>query len=201
MFKRLLVIVCFILPMISFAENFIAGKDYEDLGAANIPKTKTVIEFFSYGCPWCFRLQPSITKWHKADAAGLEFTKVPVIFHKPWSYYAKAFYVIQSQGLNDKLDPVLFKAIQTDKLTLNSNDAMIDFLSAQGLDKQFVRSAFTQSPTMDLKIADANRTMADYRINSVPTFVINQRYKTDLKMAASEERLFKIIDYLLSKNN
>nr|WP_277619290.1 hypothetical protein [Legionella norrlandica] len=42
--------------------------------------------------------------------------------------------------------------------------------------------------------------MAHYQINAVPAFVVNNKYKTDLQMAGSEERLFEILDYLIRKS-
>lgn len=41
--------------------------------------------------------------------------------------------------------------------------------------------------------------MARYQINAIPAMVVNNQFKTDLQMAQTEERLFAIMDYLVTK--
>lgn len=122
-----------------------------------------------------------------------------MVFNKEWIYYAKAYYTAELLGLGIKLNPLLFRAIQTDKQPLNSNQSMIDFFIAQGVDKETAESAFSHSTTIDMKVSEANALMSNYHVNAVPAIVINNLYKTDLQMAQGEERLFKILDYLVAK--
>jgi thiol:disulfide interchange protein DsbA len=187
----------------AFAETFVAGKDYEVINDAFKPVSGNqvaVMEFFSFGCPWCYRVEPSLTNWVKKQEGRIALTRIPVVFKKDWGYYAKAYYAAELLGLSDKLNPLLFKAIQTDKLPLNSDQAMIDFFVAQGVDKETAESAFTHSTTIDMKVSEGSAIMAKYHVNAVPAFVINKQYKTDLQMAQGEDRLFKIMDFLIAKS-
>ncbi len=196
MLKRCLILFL-LLPLTVFAEEFVAGKDYQLLSTAT-PAKNTVVEFFSYGCPWCFRLEPTINTWAK-EHPGIKFSRVPVVFNKSWTYYAKAFYTANTLGKEAEITPLLFKAVQTDKLNLTHDDTMSEFLVKQGLDPAVVKSAFADSPTMDLYMKEGMATMAKYQISAVPAFVVNGQYKTDLEMAKSEQRLVAILNYLLSK--
>lgn len=197
---RRLLLILLLLPALVFAETFVAGKDYEIVGDGNdrAGGKIAVTEFFSYGCPWCFKLDPAITTWRQEQADTIQFNRVPVVFHPEWIYYAKACYAAELLGLSNKLDPLLFKAIQTDKKHLDSDQAMIDFFIAQGVSKDMAESAFTHSTMIDVKVGEGNALMGRFHINAVPAIVVANRYKTDLQMAQDEKRLFKVMDYLVT---
>lgn len=197
--------IALLLPALVFADDFVVGKDYEQMSASPVKQDNngkiTVIEFFSYGCSWCYRIEPLLENWVKQHQDKIEFSRIPVIFNKDWDFYAKAYYTVDTLGLTAKFNPLLFAAIQKDKLTLNTNQAMIDFLTAKGLEKNLVRSAFENSTTIDLQLDASKTAMAHYHIIAVPAVVINHQYKTDLQMAKNMDRFFKIIDFLLTKTN
>src|ERR1700733_2552124 len=135
MLKRFFSIVICILPMLVFAEDFVPGKDYEIINQLSAKKVESagipVVEFFSYGCPWCYRIESFITEWTKQQGNKIAFSRVPVVFNKDWEPYAKAYYTIHLLGLEATLNPALFTAIQTQKQVLNTNQAMIDFFIAK----------------------------------------------------------------------
>lgn len=197
MLKKLISILL-LVPSLVFAADFSEGKDYQVIHNIPAPKTPTVTEFFSYGCPWCYRIEPQLTQWSQLNR-GATIDKVPVVFRPEWALYAKAYYTAKTLALADKLTPLLFKAIQDEKKPLNSTSAMIDFFVAQGVDRDIAKSAFEHSPTINMQMDNGMALMAQYQINAVPAFVINNKYKTDLRMAGSPERLFALIDYLCKK--
>lgn len=200
MLKRLLMI-CLLFPLLAQAEEFVEGKDYQIITPSVQSGTSKILvaEFFSYGCPWCYKLEPTLDKWAKEHSDKVEFKRIPVVFNKDWGYYAKAYYTAELLNQGDKLNPLLFKAVQVDRAPLNSNQAMIDFFVSHGIDKETAESAFNHSTTLDMKMNEGNAKMAQFRINAVPAFVINGQYKTDLQMAQSEERLVALLNYLVNQ--
>jgi protein dithiol oxidoreductase (disulfide-forming) len=199
MFKKLIGLLL-VLPCLAFAAEFVEGKDYQIVASAPMEqKIPLVTEFFSYGCPWCYRLEKPMEQWVGTLSKNTAVERVPVVFKPDWELYAKAYYTAKTLALADKLTPVLFKTIQDDKKPLNSKQAMIRFFNAHGVDKEIATSAFENSPTVDLRVKNGMALMARYQISAVPAFVINNRYKTDLQMAGSPERLFEIMNYLLKK--
>lgn len=201
MLKRLLVLLCF-FPLAAFAVEFQAGKDYEVITTHQAQdKSKGVLEFFSYGCPWCFKVEKTLERWQVANKNVISLQRVPVVFNKNWEVYAKAYYLANILKKNAEIDPVLFKAIQVEKLKLTTPDKMEEFLIKQGLDKDLVKSAFSKSPTMDAYINQGNAQMVAYQINAVPAFIVNGQYKTDLQMAGNPERLMAILSYLSNVSN
>ena len=188
--------------LMCFSADFVAGKDYQVINAATpSPNSHGIInvtEFFSFGCPWCYRLEPALNHWVQQQGAKIHFKKIPVIFNKDWDYYARAYYTAEALSLNSTLDPRLFKAILDDKQRLNNQQAMVDFLIKNGVNRATAESAFNHSPSIELNIANSQRTMASCAINAVPAVVLNNKYKTDLQMAGTEDRFFAILDYLIS---
>lgn len=202
MFKLIISILLFCSSFVGFGADFVLGKDYELINestSAGKQNTTTVTEFFSYACPWCYRIEPALQNWLTQQGSSIQFEKVPVVFSKDWEYYAKAYYLAKALSLNTKLDPILFKAIIQDKLSLHSNQTMIDFLVKAGVDKKIAESAFENSPSIEMNIETGKELMAHYHINAVPAFVINKHYKTDLQMAKTEQHLFEIITYLIKQ--
>ncbi len=202
--KTLLCFLTLWLPLTSFGETFEAGKDYEVVNAAakvDASADKVAItEFFSFGCPWCYRIEPTLNQWATSNTKNIKLKRIPVVFNKEWIYYAKAYYAAALLGIGPKVNPLLFKAIQTDKKLLNNNQAMIDFFVSQGVNKEVAESAFTHSTTVDMKVQEGNVIMGRMHINAVPAFIVSNKYKTDLQMAKDEKRLFQIIDYLVAKS-
>lgn len=70
MLKKLIAIF-FLLPAMALAASFVEGKDYQIVSNPNATNNKNkapmIEEFFSYGCPWCYKIEaPSIlglVKW------------------------------------------------------------------------------------------------------------------------------------------
>lgn len=196
MLKKLIGLVL-LLPTLAFATGFVEGKDYQVVAsAATDQKGPVVTEFFSYGCPWCYRIESPLNQWTLTNK-NTSVERVPVVFKPDWDLYARAYYTAKTLAMSEKLTPQLFKAIQDDKNLLNSKQAMINFFVAHGTDREIAKSAFENSPTIDMKVKSGMELMAHYQINAVPAFVINNKYKTDLQMAGSPERLFEIMNYLL----
>lgn len=201
MLKKLLCIV-FLLPSLVFATDFVEGKDYVAVNAASIDQTKgpLITEFFSYGCPWCYKLENPLTQWSLTLSKTATIDRVPVVYKPDWDLYAKAYYTAKTLAMLDKLNPILFSAIQKNNNSLNTPQAMVNFFVSQGVDKEIAQSAFENSPTIDMRVKNGMQLMAQYQISAVPAFVINNKYKTDLQMAGSPERLFEIMNYLLRKS-
>lgn len=200
---RKLVSILLLVPAIAFAAVFTEGKDYQVVSNPQTPDNKSkvpvVTEFFSYGCPWCYKIEPTVNDWSNKMGKNAQLERVPVVFKPEWELYAKAYYTAKTLALAEKLSPQLFKAIQEDKKPLSSKQSMIDFFTAHGVDREIAKSAFENSPTIDMRVHNGMALMANYQINAVPAFVVNNKYKTDLQMAGSPERLFQILDYLMKR--
>ena len=173
----------FFFPVLALASDFVEGKDYQVIskGSAIAQTEPTVTEFFSYGCPWCYKMETPLNEWAGKQGKSVQMERVPVVFRPVWELYAKAYYTASSLALSDKFNSLLFNAIQDKKQTLGSNQSMVDFFVANGVDKETAKSAFESSPTIELQVKQGMALMAKYQVNAVPAFVVNKTYKTDRK--------------------
>ncbi len=196
---RQLIFLFALLPSLVFATNFEEGRDYKTIPAATSSSQKSVLEFFSYGCPWCFELEKSVEALQKSLPKDISFQRIPVTFEQNWTLYAKAFYTAKALKQEATLTPLLFQAIQKDD-TLNTSQEMIEFFIKHGAKEAFVTSAFESSPTMNALVKNGAKLMRKYQVYGVPAFVVNQRYKTDLVMVKGDkEKLIALVKYLIDK--
>ena len=113
--KKIVVIISALLAFATQAETFVEGKDYTVLKKQAVTQPTSqkvkVTDFFSYGCPWCFKLDKPLDDWAKQNKARVLFKKVPVVFNKSWELYAKAYYTIEALAPAQNIDDALFDAI------------------------------------------------------------------------------------------
>jgi thiol:disulfide interchange protein DsbA len=207
--KKFIFIILLLIPVWAFADtppspSFQAGKDYLILPHNNSTETAKskgtikIIEFFNYGCPACFNLEPYLEKWLAHKPKNIIFERIPVIFESDWSIYAKTYLTLVQLKREDKITPVIFKAIHTDNMDLSSVDAMADFLNSAEISKtQFLN--IYHSPDIDLAIARNKKITNDFLIFQIPGIVIDGKYKVDPSLSGGNyPRLLETVDYLIN---
>lgn len=201
-----IILIAFLLIPISAvaAMQCEEGQDYSTIAQRGLTATQdniTVVEFFSPGCPACDFIEPQISEFEQsvADSPDVTFSRIPVVFSPPWEYYAKAYYLAKSRGIEKEVTPALFKAIHKDNENIASVDAMVTFFQPFGVSEEDVRSAFSRSPTMDAQLKGDKLAFAAYGFRGVPTIVINDQFKTDLTQAKSGDNMVSIINCLVEK--
>lgn len=197
-----------LLPLISWAADlttFQAGKDYEEIASSAAiplpPKNKVeVTEFFSYGCPACFMLEPTLEKWLATKPADVTFNRVHVTFEPGWDVLARAYYAAKNLGIENKITPDMFNDLHVKGIDLTNEAALRQFFIAHGVSQQDFDSAFHFSPGIDGQLIRSNELMRTYGIIAIPTLIINGKYRTNPRLAGGDsQRLMQIVDYLISK--
>ena len=177
-----------------------ASVGYQELSphidAFSVPGKVTLTEFFSYGCPACYAIEPELEAW-LAKHKNVIFYRVPSLFRPEWVIYAKTYYTAKHFGMCEKINSALFKAVQDDGLDLSTPERMADFFGTYGVDKSQFRAIFDFSPEIDGQVARADNLFHQYKIFAIPSFVINGKYLTNAEMTdSSNEKLFKTIESL-----
>src|SRR3954462_3961817 len=95
-----------------------------------------VAEFFWYGCPHCYNLEPLIENWTQKLAPDVEFRRIPAVFNERWAHDAAIFYTFEALGLLPKLHRPLFDSIHRDHLRTDDQQAMTEWLSRHGVDSK-----------------------------------------------------------------
>jgi protein dithiol oxidoreductase (disulfide-forming) len=159
----------------------VQGTDYALLAPPQAPTTAgkvEVIEFFSYGCPHCYHLQPLLTDWkNKELPANAVLIRVPVsLGRREWGQLVRAYYTLESTGDLARLDDKLFDAIHKDNQQLFDLDALAAWAAQNGIDANKFRSQFN-SPEVTAKASKAEQMSRDYKVNGVPTLVVAGKYR------------------------
>ena len=157
-----------------------------------------VVELFWYGCGHCFSLEPNVNKWQKNKSDNVEFVKIPAIFSKRWEFHGKAYYTMQALGVLDKANDAFFHRIHVLRKQINDLDALTEFLADFGKSEQEVAAAFN-SFDVDNKLRNAKAVTQKSTAQGVPAFLVDGKFHTSVKLAGSQENLFKVIDQLAEK--
>ena len=67
------------------------------------PAKVEVAEFFWYGCPHCYTLEPAIEAWLPKLPSYAYFRRIPAVFNERWALDAGIFYGFETLGVLDKL--------------------------------------------------------------------------------------------------
>src|SRR5689334_12596404 len=58
-----------------------------------------VVEFFWYGCPHCYNLEPYIERWEKSAPPDVQLRRIPAVFNQRWAHDAAIFYTFEALGV------------------------------------------------------------------------------------------------------
>lgn len=162
-----------------------------------------VLEFFSYGCTWCFKLDPYVDAWQKTLPSYVSFQRVPVEFQPTWHTLSKAYYVAQDLKAMDKVHAPLFAAIHNNQVTDSSEETLRQFFTQHGVNTDEFTKAFS-SFDVDRKQKWASAISQGFRITAVPAIVVqgpNGVFISTVRMAGSEENLLKVVDHLIKQEH
>jgi len=179
---------------------FVEGVDYQRIDPAvptSDPGKVVVTEIFWYGCPHCFRFEPFVEKWAESIPDGVVFEQVPSAINAAWTVHAKAYYAFKMMGVQEQIHKKLFNAIHVQRQRLNSLDAIAEFVAEQGLDEKEFRQQYASFP-VDSLVRKGRQKELHYGLESVPTVIVNGKYRTSGGMAGNFNRLLQIIDFLVA---
>lgn len=194
----LLAISILFLPSLAGADVR-EGVDYVRVNPAQPVETGAKIEvreFFWYGCPHCFTLEPVLEKWQKTMPKNSQFVRTPAIFNERWAVHARAYYAFETLGITGKMHNALFHAMHVDKRPLTDADSLAAFVAEKGGDRQAFLNAYN-SFSMPANVNRAMQAGRAYNIESVPTLIVDGKYKTSANIPGGPERLPQVLDFLV----
>lgn len=191
------------LGLICFAAIANADNGYETVSPAQ-PTQNTdkieVIEFFWYGCPHCYSLEPAMNAWLKTKPANVEFIRQPAVFSDLWGKHAKAFYTAEALSVSEKTHAAFFDAIQNKKQKLDSEDELAKFFAAHGVKDEDFRAAYN-SFSVDAKMRQAEAMASRYGITGVPALIVNGKYRVTATTAKSQENILTVTNQLIQQES
>jgi thiol:disulfide interchange protein DsbA len=168
-----------------------------------------VLEFFWYGCPHCYALDPLVESWRKTKPAFIAFSRVPVTWSEGHRSTARLYYTLESMGKLDQLHTDVFKEIHV------NGDPLIGADPNDGAGAERVQTAFVEklgvpedafkkayhSFAVETDLQRADQLEQRYRIEGVPTFVINGKFVADVRSAGGPERLIALVNDLAQQEH
>ena len=165
-----------------------------------------VAEFFWYGCPHCYDLEPTINRWAEDIPPNVRFVRVPAMWNDLLQLHGRLFYTKDVLVRNGKInDPEGF------------HNAVFDEYHNRGnrlLNEQAIRRLFARFGVGDedfdktwnsFEVAQKLRVASDlarrYSISGVPAIVVNGKYRTGGSEAGSYPKLIEVIDELIARES
>ncbi len=183
---------------------FLEGADYKVLDRP-LPRSATgtdtieVLEFFWYGCPHCYRLEPYVENWlETGKPENAEYVPVAAVLNPSWVTHAQAYYTAKALGVTDRIHRNLFDAIHAEGKRLSDRQSLAEFFAEQGVSQQDFDKAWD---SFQVKSAlQKSAFLADRgNIRAVPAIVVAGKYETSVTLAGGPQELFEVIDYLVAR--
>jgi thiol:disulfide interchange protein DsbA len=198
-------VICLFLILVwvtpAQAQNYVEGKNYTRLAKDQTTQGGNkieVLEFFWYGCPHCFRFEPSIEQWKKTKPANVHFTRVPAPLNPSWMPHTKAYYALEIMGKGEQYHSALFNAIHVARTRLIDMASITQFLVSQGVDEKAF-TASVNSFAVEMRARQALQLARSYRLNGVPMMAVNGKYTISVQQAGGYKQMIKITNYLIDK--
>jgi protein dithiol oxidoreductase (disulfide-forming) len=192
----------------SQAAQITAGKDYlvvKPPQPTDSGNKVEVLEFFWYGCPHCYNLQPALEAWLKRKPADVDFKRVPAVFQDSWVPLTRAYYTIEAMGLVDKLHQDMFATLHKQRVTLKDANAIFDWAAGKGVDRKKFTDTYN-SFGVNGKTQRSIELTRKFDIPGTPALVIDGRFIASPSMTLKSERVidydrfFEVVDALIAES-
>ncbi|MFK8909445.1 thiol:disulfide interchange protein DsbA/DsbL [Streptomyces sp. YS-3] len=182
------------------ADEIPTGERYVEL-CPPAPRTTAgtveVWEFFWYGDPHSYAIEPSVRRW-AGRQSGVTFVRVPAPFGGPWDAHARLHFALEALGHADtETMRAVHEAVQREGRRLAEPDEQADFVARLGVDRTRYL-AVLDSFGLKGQLAAAKAQVRRAGVQSVPAFLVNGTYRTDLRTAGSPGELVRVVDGLVA---
>ncbi|RKZ68593.1 MAG: thiol:disulfide interchange protein DsbA/DsbL [Candidatus Parabeggiatoa sp. nov. 3] len=163
------------------------------------PRKVEIVELFWYTCPHCKYFDNYYLKnWLKMQPDYVAFRQMPAVYEKDSRIpLAKAYYVADALGVLEQIHTPLFEAIHDKKRNMNSQEALQKFfLDKAGISKEEFNETYNAFGIQP-KITRATEMTGRYGVDSVPTIIVNGKYRLTSDKTDGYIAMMKIIDDLI----
>lgn len=155
-----------------------------------------VVEFFYYGCPHCYELEPALKNWLKRKPADVEFRQQPAVFRENWIPLTKTYFALDALGLLPKLSDKVYSAVHDEGLGLSDEALMSKWIGQQGVDPVKFSEAY-RSFAVQNSVQRAIQVTRDYQVKGTPSIAVAGKYITSPSMTGGFDRFFEVVDQLI----
>ena len=175
--KIFLALIGMVMAFSASAAQFSNGTQYVTLDkpAAGEPQ---VLEFFSFYCPHCYQFEQV---WHVSDnirknlPEGVKYAKYHAEFLGPLGkQLTQAWAVAIALGVEDKVSPLMFEAVQKKQTVQNVDDIRKVFIEA-GVKGEDYDAALNSFVVKSL-VVQQEKAAQDLNLQGVPSVFVNGKY-------------------------
>ncbi|MCH8070903.1 MAG: thiol:disulfide interchange protein DsbA/DsbL [Proteobacteria bacterium] len=165
-----------------------------------------VAEIFWYGCNHCYDFETYISRWLENKPANVRFVRIPAVWNPLVKLHAQLYYAEEVLVKNGKIaNPEQFRAAVFAEYHRRGN-RMASESSIQAVFERHGVSAEDFSSTWNsFEVSQKLRVAQDlarrYSIASVPTVVVNGKYRTGAAEAGGYPALMELIDELIARES
>lgn len=163
-----------------------------------------VAEFFWYGCPHCYDLEPYVARWLEDKPADVRLVHVPATWNRLVALHARLFYAAEVLARNGDLeDPkafrqAVFAEYHERRNQLASEDAIRRLFERFGVGAEAFDKTW-ESFEVEQNLRKASDLARRYSVSSVPQVVVNGKYRTGGQEAGGYATLMEVIDELVER--
>ena len=156
-----------------------------------------VVEFFWFGCPHCYSLEPLINAWAKKLPPDVVFRRQHVPFRE--TKHQQLYFTLQAMGKDsEKVLGAVFAAIHQQRKRMLDPKEMVEVLAPFGVDAKEFNDTF-KSFGVRTRQQRANKLADAYSLDGVPAIGVNGKYLTAPSLAGSNEAALRVVDELIAK--
>jgi len=156
-----------------------------------------VIEFFYYGCPICYELEPHMTRWLATQAPGyIALRRIPALSSEGWETLAKLYFTLEAIGEINRLHWPVYDNFHFDGKLLNEEKVMLEWVGNNGIDAKKFAEIYS-SQEIQAKLAQSRELMKAYDVRGVPTIIVDGKYLSSARLAGGTRALMQIVDELV----
>ncbi|GAC15419.1 thiol:disulfide interchange protein DsbA/DsbL [Aliiglaciecola lipolytica] len=199
--RNLLVALLCALPTLALAQSkWEEGEHYTVL--KDMPsQSKQVREVFSFWCPHCFTFESIAKELKNKLPSDVTFTKAHVNFMatatpETQNAATKAMLAAKQLGQADEFNTALFNAIHKERKSIESMDDILQVYSDAGGDSDKLKKL---ANSYGIRGAVRKNDKLTVGVRSVPTFIVNDKYKAIFGAKMTPDEYVELIIWLTSQ--
>lgn len=152
-----------------------------------------VLEYLWLGCPHCYALEPSMAKWEETKPEYVHFVREAPPLNPSWENHSRGFYAAQLLGKEDEFVIAMFEAIHEKKKPMRDKKKIAELAGTLGMDEEKFLATMDSFP-VEGKLKRATAMAIKSGISSVPSVIINGKYRTSTSISGGHEGVIETIN-------
>jgi protein dithiol oxidoreductase (disulfide-forming) len=156
-----------------------------------------IIDFFWYGCPFCYELLPVFAEWESRKPVDVTVRRIPAILRETWLPEAHLYYTLEMLGEAERLHARVFDSVHKDRLRTNDPQAVAAWATQNGINGDKWLSTYAAEEVRK-RVIRAVELVRTYDVRGTPSIVVDGRYQTGGGLAGGLKNVPLVLDGLVN---